>query len=116
VTTQGVADFVPPSERIAVFDNDGTLWPENPMPFQLAYAVDTLKNMAAEKPQLNQGPMVEAALAGDFDRLLVGPHHNGLLHIVGLTHVGMTTAESKTKVENWLATALCGWGLAQPQT
>ena len=58
--------FVPTAERIAVFDNDGTLWPENPMPFQLAYAVDTLKQMAAQKPELNEDPMVQAALAGDL--------------------------------------------------
>ena len=97
--------FVPTAERIAVFDNDGTLWPENPMPFQLAYAVDTLKQMAAQKPELNQDPMVQAALAGDFAKLLEGPHHDGLLHIIALTHAGMTTEEFEADVENWLATA-----------
>jgi phosphoglycolate phosphatase-like HAD superfamily hydrolase len=104
-TDQASPRFVPPSERIAVFDNDGTLWPENPMPFQLAYVVDTLKKMAAEKPELNQDPMVRAALTGDFAKLLEGPRHDGLLHIVALTHAGMTTEEFKAKVENWLATA-----------
>jgi phosphoglycolate phosphatase-like HAD superfamily hydrolase len=104
-TDQASPKFVPPSERIAVFDNDGTLWPENPVPFQLAYALDTLKKMAAEKPELNHDPMVQAALAGDFAKLLEGPHHDGLLHIVALTHAGMTTEEFKAKVENWLATA-----------
>jgi 2'-5' RNA ligase/phosphoglycolate phosphatase-like HAD superfamily hydrolase len=104
-TDQASAKFVPTAERIAVFDNDGTLWPENPIPFQLAYAVDTLKHMAAEKPELNDDPMVQAALAGDFAKLLEGPHHDGLLHIVALTHAGMTTDEFKAKVENWLSTA-----------
>jgi hypothetical protein len=104
-TDQSSPKFVPPSERIAVLDNDGTLWPENPMPFQLAYAVDTLKQMAAEKPELNQDPMVQAALAGDFAKLLEGPHHDGLLRIVALTHAGMTTEAFKAKVESWLATA-----------
>jgi hypothetical protein len=65
-TDQASPKFVHPAERIAVFDNDGTLWPENPMPFQLAYAVDTLKQMAAQKPELSQDPMVQAALAGDL--------------------------------------------------
>src|SRR5262245_59963710 len=104
-TDQASPKFVPASERIAVFDNDGTLWPENPMPFQLAYVVDTLKKMAAEKPERNQDLMVQAALAGDFAKLLEGPHHDGLLHIVALTHAGMTTVEFKAKVESWLATA-----------
>jgi hypothetical protein len=67
-----------------VFDNDRTLWPENPMPFQLAYAVDTLKQMVAEKPELNQDLMVQAALAGDFAKLLEGAHHDGLLRILAL--------------------------------
>ncbi|HYW81521.1 MAG TPA: HAD family hydrolase [Thermoguttaceae bacterium] len=105
VTTKGSPDFVPPAERIAVFDNDGTLWPENPLPFQLAYALDTLKKAVAEKPQLKRDPMVEAALKGDFAKLLAGPHHEGLLHIVALTHAGMTTAEFQRRVDDWLATA-----------
>ncbi len=56
VTKQGSPDFVPPAERIAVFDNDGTLWPENPLPFQLAYALDTLKQMTAGNAGAGQGP------------------------------------------------------------
>jgi phosphoglycolate phosphatase-like HAD superfamily hydrolase len=105
VTDKEGQDYVPPPERIAVFDNDGTLWPENPVPFQLAYALDTLKEMAAEKPGLKQDPMVEAALAGDFAKLLEGPHHDGLLKIVALTHAGMTTEAFEAEVEDWLATA-----------
>ncbi len=105
VTRSGSPDFVPPAERIAVFDNDGTLWPENPMPFQLAYAIDTVKQMAATTPELGKDPMVEAALAGDFAKLLEGPHHDGLLHILALTHAGVTTDEFKARVEDWLGTA-----------
>ena len=63
-TDQASPKFVPTAERIAVFDNDGTLWPENPMPFQLAYAVDTLKQMAAQKPELNQDPDGSGGLGG----------------------------------------------------
>lgn len=104
-TDQASPKFVPPPERIAVFDNDGTLWPENPVPFQLAYALDTLKKMIAEKPELKDDPMVQAALAGDFAKLLEGPHHDGLLRIVALTHAGMTTDEFRADVEAWLASA-----------
>jgi phosphoglycolate phosphatase-like HAD superfamily hydrolase len=105
VTKEGSTDFVPPSERIAVFDNDGTLWPENPMPFQLAYAVDEVNRMVAEKPALKDDPMVAALLSGDFAKLLEGPHHDGLLHIVALTHTGMTTDEFQQHVESWIGTA-----------
>jgi phosphoglycolate phosphatase-like HAD superfamily hydrolase len=104
-TDQPSPKFVPLAERIAVFDNDGTLWPENPVPVQVAYVVDTLRDMAARKPELAKDPMVQAALAGDFARLLEGPHHDGLLQIVALTHAGMTTDEFRSKVESWLATA-----------
>jgi phosphoglycolate phosphatase-like HAD superfamily hydrolase len=105
VATEGSPDFVPPPERIAVFDNDGTLWPENPMPFQLAFALDTLKAKVESEPELRHDPMVEAALKGDFARLLEGPHHDGLVRIAALTHAGMTTDEFLKSVEAWLATA-----------
>lgn len=104
-TDKGDSKFVPPAERIAVFDNDGTLWPENPMPFQLAFALDGLKAMVAQKPELKQDPMVQAVLAGDLAKLLEGPHHDGLLKIFALTHAGITTEAFKAKVENWIATA-----------
>ena len=105
VTKQGSPDFVPPAERIAVFDNDGTLWPEDPVPFEFAYALYTLKQMTAENPSLRDDPMVQAALKGDTAALLAGPHHNGLMRIVALTHAGMTTDKFKAQVESWLANA-----------
>ena len=105
VTKVGSPDFVPPAERIAVFDNDGTLWPEIPVPFQLAYALDTVKQMAVEKPELRKDPMVKAALDGDLSKLLEGPRYDGLMRILALTHAGMTTDEFKAHVEKWLATA-----------
>jgi len=105
VTKEGSPGFVPMPERVGVFDNDGTLWPENPVPFQLAYALDTLKEMAEAEPELGKDPMVRAALKGDFATLLVGPHHAGLLRIVALTHAGMTTDEFSNRVAKWLATA-----------
>ncbi len=104
VTKEGSPDFVLVPERIAVFDNDGCLWPENPVPFQLAFALDDLKQQVAEKPELREDPMVQAALAGDFGKLLEGPHHEGLLRVMALTHAGMTTDEFRDSVETWLAT------------
>jgi phosphoglycolate phosphatase-like HAD superfamily hydrolase len=104
-TDEASPKFVPPAERIAVFDNDGTLWPENPIPFQLAYALDTLRQIVDEKPELKQDPMVQAALAGDFAKLLEGPHHDGLLKIVALTHAGMTAEAFQAQVEHWLTNA-----------
>ncbi len=105
VTTEGGSDYVPPAERIAVFDNDGTLWPENPVPFQLAFALDEVKRRAQREADLAADPMVQAALTGDLGKLLEGKHHDGMFHILGLTHAGMTTDQFKTRVEAWLATA-----------
>ena len=103
--TEGSADFVPVSERIAVFDNDGTLWPENPVPFQMAYALDVIKQRSAADPSFAADPMVQAANAGDIAKLLEGAHHDGLMKIMALTHSGMTTDEFKSSVESWLKTA-----------
>jgi phosphoglycolate phosphatase-like HAD superfamily hydrolase len=105
VTQEGSADFVPQPERIAVFDNDGTLWPENPMPFQLAFALDRVQAKAAVDQQLAADPMVQAAIAGDFAKLLEGPRHEGLLRIVALTHAGMTVEQFEADVRAWLKTA-----------
>ncbi len=104
VTTRG-PNFVPPPERIAVFDNDGTLWPENPVPFQLAYALDELRRRAPDEPALAADPMVKAALAGDTATLLAGAHHDGLMRILALTHAGMTTEAFSNSVAAWLKTA-----------
>jgi len=98
-------DFVPEPERIAVFDNDGTLWAEAPLPFQAAFAFDEVKRRAPEELQLASDPMVKAVLEGDLPKLLAGKHHDGLLHVLGLTHAGMTTDEFDNRVRNWLASA-----------
>ena len=105
VTKEGSADFVPPAERIAVYDNDGTLWPENPVPFQLAFVFDELKRRAPNEPQLASDPMVQAALAGNVAKLLEGKHHDGLMHVLALTHSGMTTEEFRARIQAWLASA-----------
>lgn len=104
VTKDGESTLVPPPERIAVFDNDGTLWPENPLPFQLAYVLDELKRRTPHEPTLAADLMVQAALNGDLKKLL-GDSYKGLLHVLALTHIGMTTAEFRLTVEDWLASA-----------
>lgn len=105
VTETGGPHYVAPAERIAVFDNDGTLWPENPLPFQLAFAIDAVRDAVADHPELRDDPMVQAALAGRIGELLKGDHHDGLLRILALTHSGMTTEQFRTRVEEWITTA-----------
>ena len=104
VTGEKSSDFVPPAERIAVFDNDGALWPENPMPFQLAFALDELKRRLPDEPAWKDDAFVNAALAGDVHALLAD-HYKGLFHIIALTGSGMTTVEFADRVRAWLATA-----------
>jgi phosphoserine phosphatase len=104
VTRKGPG-YVAPAQRIAVFDNDGCLWPENPMPFQLAYAVDEIKRRAPNEPELAADPMVKALLAGDVATLMAGKHHDGLMRVVALTHAGMTTETFNASVTAWLARA-----------
>jgi len=104
VTDPDSKEFVPVPERLAVFDNDGTLWPENPMPFQLAFALDELKRRLPDEPAWKDDPMVQAALAGDLPKLLAD-HYKGLFHIIDLTGSGMTTEEFTDRVRAWFATA-----------
>jgi phosphoglycolate phosphatase-like HAD superfamily hydrolase len=103
-TKEGSPDFIPPAERIAVFDNDGTLWPENPIPFQLAFTLDRLKQLVAKDAKLKDDPFVQAAQSGDLAALLADDY-KGLFHIIGLTHAGMTTTEYDMSVAEWLKTA-----------
>jgi phosphoserine phosphatase len=105
VTEEESPDFLPPAERFAVYDNDGTLWPENPLPFQAAFAFDELQRRVRNEPQLAADPMVQAALAGDLAKLLAGQHLDGVLHVLALTHAGMTTGEFADVVAAWLAAA-----------
>ena len=104
VIKPGSPYFIPPGDRVAVFDNDGTLWPENPAPFQFLYAVDNLKSMLPKNPELANDPMVKAALDGNVSMLL-DDHYKGLFHIMGLTHAGMTTREFEQNVSKWIASA-----------
>jgi hypothetical protein len=105
ITGAGSPDFLPSSERIAVFDNDGTLWPEHPLPFQAAFAIDALRSRIPREPGLAADPMVQAALAGDLAKLLEGPRYEGLMQLLGLTHAGMSVDVFRGTVEAWLASA-----------
>jgi hypothetical protein len=103
-TTNGSPSFVEPAERIAVFDNDGTLWPENPLPFQLLFALDELKRLAPEHPEWQKDPTLKAALAGDM-AAVAGGGKEALLKVVAASHAGMTTEEFQRRVTDWLAVA-----------
>jgi phosphoglycolate phosphatase-like HAD superfamily hydrolase len=105
VSDEASPDHVPTPERIAVFDNDGTLWPEYPIPFQAAFAVDRLRTRAAAEPTLADDPMVKALLAGDLAPLMAGDRHEGLLHVIGLTHAGLTVEEFQAAVAAWMESA-----------
>src|SRR5262249_50048734 len=104
VTTEGAADFVPPAERIATFDNDGTLWCEQPIYFQLAFALDRVKAMAPKHPEWKTQQRFKALLECDKPALAEAGE-KGLLQIVAVTHTGMTTGEFSKSVRQWLATA-----------
>lgn len=105
VSDEGSKDFVRPTDRIAVFDNDGTLWSEAPLPFQAAFAFDEIKRRAPQEPELAAEPMAQAVLQGDIGKLLAGKHHDGLLKVLALTHAGLTTKEFDARVSLWLKTA-----------
>jgi phosphoglycolate phosphatase-like HAD superfamily hydrolase len=103
-TGEGGADFIPPAERIAVFDNDGTLWSEQPIYFQLAFALDRVKALAPQHPEWrDQGPF-SLVLKGDL-KGLVATGDKGLLQLIAATHAGMTVDEFQNTVKDWLAAA-----------
>src|SRR6267378_1985901 len=104
VTTQGGPFFVPAEQRIAPFDNDGTLWVEQPMYVQLAFALDRVKAMAPLHPEWKDKQPFKAALEGDT-KTLAESGERGLLELVLVTHAGMTTDEFAKIVSDWLATA-----------
>ena len=104
VTEQGSPDLVPAAERVATFDNDGTLWCEHPMYVQLAFALDRVKAMAPMHPEWKTKQPFQAVLDGDMKALAAAGEH-GLVELVLVTHAGMTVGEFATIVLNWLATA-----------
>jgi len=104
VTDPASDDFVPEAERIATFDNDGTLWSEQPAYFQLLFAIDRVKALAPEHPEWAKKQPFKAVLDGDMEALAAAGEH-GLIEIVAATHAGMTTAEFEAVATDWIATA-----------
>lgn len=104
VTTQGNPEFVPQEQRIATFDNDGTLWAEQPMYFQFLFALDRVKALAPQHPEWKDQEPFASLLKGDVKAALaVG--ERAMLDIVMATHAGMTTEEFEGTVKDWIATA-----------
>jgi phosphoserine phosphatase len=104
VTEPGSPDFVPVPERIAVFDNDGTLWAEQPMYFQAFFVFDRIKALAPQHPEWKDKEPFASVLEDDVKSALSGGEH-ALMERVMATHTGMTTEEFEETVKDWIATA-----------
>jgi len=104
VTQEGSPDYVPVPERIATFDNDGTLWAEQPMYFQAFFIVDRVKALAPQHPEWTTQEPFASVLKGDMKTALAGGE-KALLEMVMATHAGMSTAEFEQIVKDWIATA-----------
>ncbi|WP_315057675.1 HAD family hydrolase [Chryseobacterium indoltheticum] len=103
-TTEGSADFIPVADRIACFDNDGTLWSEQPMYFQLAFAIDQVKIMAKDHPEWNNKEPFKALLEDDMKKVMNGGEQ-ALFQLVAASHAGMSTEEFDKNVADWIKTA-----------
>jgi phosphoglycolate phosphatase-like HAD superfamily hydrolase len=104
VTRDGSADFVPIPERIATFDNDGTLWAEKPLPFQLLFAFDRVKATAPQHPEWRSKEPFASVLKGDI-AAVAASGEQGILQLVAATHAGMTTEEFGQSVQEWVSSA-----------
>ena len=103
-TTPTSKDYVPPTERIAVFDNDGCLWSEKPAYFQLLFAVDRIRALAPQQPEWKEQEPFKSVLAGDMAGVAAGGEH-AILELVMASHAGTTSEEFEAIVKDWLATA-----------
>jgi phosphoglycolate phosphatase-like HAD superfamily hydrolase len=104
VSSQGSPEFVPPSQRIATFDNDGTLWSEQPMYFQVLFVLDRVRAMAADHPEWKTTPPFKAAVDGDM-KALAAAGEKGIVQLMQATHTGMSVEEFDAVVRQWIATA-----------
>jgi phosphoglycolate phosphatase-like HAD superfamily hydrolase len=104
VTREGSADYIAARERIAVFDNDGTLWAEQPMYFQAAFALDRIKTLASVHPEWRSTAPFKDVLTGNTEALLASGQQ-GIVQIMAASHTGITTEDFNTIVGSWLATA-----------
>ncbi|WP_170325007.1 HAD family hydrolase [Ruegeria arenilitoris] len=104
VTDPNGVDYVTPAERVAVFDNDGTLWAEQPVYFQLTFALDRLAELAEADPSILTTPTLEAAAKGDLQAVAEGGH-DALIEVLNTTHSGASVEEFQSTVAEWLDTA-----------
>jgi len=104
VTDKSDKDYVPPADRIAVFDNDGTLWSEQPAYFQLLFAIDRVRALAPRNPRWKTQQPFKAAIEGDM-KALAASGEKGLLQLVMVSHAGMSSDEFTRIAKDWLATA-----------
>lgn len=104
VTDPASADYVTPASRIAVFDNDGTLWAEQPVYFQLIYAVDRIAELGTKNPDILKTDALKAAATGDM-KALMATGEKGLLEVIDASHTGVSVDEFQANVRDWLATA-----------
>ncbi len=104
VTSEGSPDFVPVPERIATFDNDGTLWAEQPVYFQALFIFDRIKALAPQHPEWKEKEPFASVLRGDMDGALAGGA-KALLEMSIAAQAGMTTEEAKHHVTDWITTA-----------
>jgi phosphoglycolate phosphatase-like HAD superfamily hydrolase len=104
VSEDGTPDFVPPAERIATFDNDGTLWSEQPMYVQLAFILDRVKELAPQHPEWNTTQPYKGVLEGNM-KAVAAAGEKGLVQLIASTHAGMTVDQFQKIVTDWLATA-----------
>ena len=104
VTKEGGKDYIPPAERIAVFDNDGTLWAEKPLSVQTAFAFDRVKALAPKHPEWKETQPFKAVLEGDLETVFAGGAKS-ISQIVMATHTGMTIDEFEQIVSEWIASA-----------
>jgi hypothetical protein len=104
VTKEGSSDFVPVPQRIATFDNDGTLWCEQPMYVQLAFALERVKALSNQHPEWKTKQPFKAVLDNDI-AALAKSGEKGLLELIMATHAGMTTEQFATIARDWIKTA-----------
>lgn len=104
VTDPTSPDYVTPSARIAAFDNDGTLWAEKPVYFQLIYALDRLREKAAADPSILTSDILKAAAEGDMEGMMAGGAE-GLLEVLAVSHAGVSVEDFQADVADWLDTA-----------
>jgi phosphoserine phosphatase len=103
-TTEDSKNFIPVADRIAVFDNDGTLWSEQPYYFQFQFAIDRIKTMAPQHPEWNNNPLLTAVVNNDI-KTVIGSGEKGLMEIFMTSHTGITTTEFENIVKEWIDTA-----------